>query len=74
MSRDGEMFRRHRVVAVEVVKFRRIFEVAFHYVPRVAVGGNAHQVKVSNFMGGEEAEISYGQWLTHSPSIQIITV
>ena len=72
--RDGEMFRRHGIVAVEVVKFWGIFEVAFHYVLRVAVGGNFHDVKVSNFLLGEEAEISYGQWLTHSPSIQIITV
>ena len=72
--RDGEMFRRHGVVAMEVVKFWRIFKVAFHYVPRVAVGGNSHDVKVSKFLLGEEAEISYGQWMTHSPSIKIITV
>ena len=29
--RDGEMFRRHGVVAMEVVKFWRILEIAFHY-------------------------------------------
>ena len=58
--RDGEMFRRHWVVAMEVVKFWRIFKVAFHYIPRVAVGGNVHQVKVSNFIGGKETEICSG--------------
>ena len=72
--RDGEMFRRHGVVAMVVVKFWGIFKVAFHYIPRVAVGGNFHDVKVSNFLLREEAEISYGQWLTHSPSKNIITV
>ena len=72
--RDGEMFRCHAVVAIEVVKFWGIFKVAFHYIPRVAVGGNFHDVKVSNFLFGEEAEISYGQWLTHTLSIKIITV
>ena len=44
--RDGEMFRRHGVVAMKVMKFRGVFEVTFHNIPRVAVGGNAHQVKV----------------------------
>jgi len=61
-------------IAMEVVKFWGIFKVAFHYIPRVAVGGNFHDVKVSNFFLEEEAEISYGQWLTHIPSIKIITV
>ena len=72
--RDGEMFRRHGVVAMEVVKFWGILEIAFHYIPRVAVGGNAHQVKASNFFLRKEAEISYRQWLAHSSPIQIITV
>jgi len=45
---------------MEVVKFWEIFEVAFHYIPRVAMGGNFHDVKISNLFLGEEAEISYG--------------
>jgi len=52
---------------MEVVKFWGILEITFHYVPRVAVGGNFHDVKVSNFLLGEEAEISYGQWLIAPP-------
>ena len=35
---------------VETVKVFRIFKVAFHYIPRVAMGGNAYQVKHSNFI------------------------
>jgi len=68
------MFRRHGVVAMEVMKFRGVFKVAFHYIPRVAVGGNSHQVKASNFIRGKEPEISYRQWLAHGPPIQIIIV
>ena len=56
--RDGEMFRRHGVVAVKVMKFRGVFEVTFHNIPRVAVGGNAHQVKVGDFISGKETVIS----------------
>jgi len=63
--RDGEMFRRHGVVAMEVMKFWGILEITFHYVPRVAVGGNFHHVKVDNFLLGKEAEISHGQWPAH---------
>jgi len=70
--RDGEMFRRHGVVAMEVVKYWGIFEVAFHKIPRVAVGGNAHQVKASNFLLRKEAEISYGQWLAHCPPYKLL--
>ena len=45
------MFRRHGVVTVEFVKFFGIFEITFDYVPRVAVGGNIHQIKVGNRLG-----------------------
>ena len=59
---------------MEVVKFWGIFKVAFHYIPRVAMGVNAHQVKPSNFIRGKQAEISHRQWLAHRSPIQIITV
>jgi len=44
--RDGEMFRRYEVVTVEFVEFFGVFEITFDYVPRVAVGGNIHQINV----------------------------
>jgi len=59
--RDGEMFRRHGVVAIEVVKFW--FDIRDH-IPlctRVAVGANFHNVKVGNFLLGKKAAIFHGQ-------------
>jgi len=49
--RDDEMFRRHGVVAMEVVKFWGIF--------KVALGRNAHQVKPSNFISSGERKRTF---------------
>jgi len=48
--RDGEMFRRQWIVGVEIMKFFWLSEVTVDYVPRVAVSGNTHQIKLSNFL------------------------
>ena len=68
------MFRRHGVVTVEFVEFWWILEITFDYVPRVAVGGNIHQIKVGNFVLRKEAEISFRQGLRHGRSIEVICV
>ena len=67
--RDGKMFRRHGVVSVEFVEFWGISEIAFDYIPRVAVGENSHDVKVGNFVLRKEAEISFWQRLRHGRSM-----
>ena len=72
--RDGEMFRRHGVVTVEIVEFFGIFEITFDYVPRVAVGGNIHEIKVGNFVLRKEAEIFFWQRLRRGRSIEVICV
>ena len=56
------------------MKFFRVFEVTFDYVPRVAVGGNFHDIEVGNFVLGKEAKISYWQRLRHGRSIEVICV
>ena len=48
--RDGEMFWCQWIVSVEFMEFFGIIEVTFDDVPRVAMSGNGHQIKVSNFL------------------------
>ena len=71
--RDGEMFRRHGVVAMKVMKFRGVFEITFHNIPRVAVRGNAHQV--SQQFHQRKGNGNFLRAMADSlPPVQIITV
>ena len=56
------------------MKFFRVFEVTFDYVPRVAVGGNFHDIEVGNIVLEKEAKISYWQRLRHGRSTEVICV
>jgi len=57
--RDSEVLRRMGIVTAKFMQYSWILEVPLHDVVRVAVGRNAVQIEIGNFLPGEEFEISY---------------